>query len=252
MWTVARMTVVEARRNRITWSLLLFCLVLVLTALLMQELTYVAFDRIVRDVGLAAINLIGVLLAIFLGVTSVTREIERRIVYFVLAKPISRTEYLIGKLIGIWLVLFLSLGAMLALFLLENLVFSFAIAPILAYAFWLLMIELLVLTSFSILASGFTSSIMSAFMSGGLYLIGHLSSDLYLFGSKSKSSIIRAFSSLLFYLLPDLERLNFKTQASVLSEVPFSTVASATGYGLLYALAFMALAIALFSRRDLK
>src|SRR5207245_9618139 len=94
---IARATVIEARRNRVAWSILFFCLVMVLTSFLFQEVTIAAFDRIVRDVGIAAISLFGVLLGMFLGVGVVGKDIDRRIVYAVVAKPISRFEYLLGR-----------------------------------------------------------------------------------------------------------------------------------------------------------
>jgi hypothetical protein len=123
--------------------------------------------------------------------------------------------------------------------------------PVIFQAFWLMLIEFLLIASFSILASGFSSSAMSAFVSISLFVIGHLSADLYEFGSKSSSALLRGLSGL-FYVLPNLERLNLKTQASVLASVPAGSVASATAYGLVFVAAFMALAVFLFSRRDLK
>lgn len=252
VWAIAQMTFLEARRNKITWSLLLFCIVIVLTSFVFQEVTVVAYDRILRDVALGAINSFGVLLSIFLGVSVVSREIERRTVYMLLSKPLGRGQYLLGKLLGVWLTLVVSLGLMLVAFLAENALFRAPLALVIFQAFWLMLVELLVLASFSLLASTFTSSIMSAFMAIGLFLIGHLSSHLYFFSYRSKSPFVKSVGTALYYALPDLERLNLKTQASLLSAVPMWKVGEATLYGLVFAGGFFALAVALFARRDLK
>ncbi len=250
--TIARMTVLEARRNKITWSLLFFCLVLVFNSFLFQEVTIAAHDRILRDVGLAAIGLFGLLLSVFLGVSVVSREVERRTVYILLTKPIGRADYLLGKLLGVWLTLILSLGMMFVAFLLESVLYRAPIDAVVFQCFWLMLMEFLLIASFSILASTFTSSAMSAFMSIGLYLIGHLSTDLQFFASKSDSEVTRTAGALLYYLLPNLERLNLKTPASLMATVPASQVIGATGYAALYVAAFFALAVALFRRRDMK
>jgi Cu-processing system permease protein len=250
--TIARMTFLEARRNRVTWSIIFFCLVLVLNSFLMQEVTITAYDRILRDVGLAAVDVFGLLLAIFLGVSTVTREIERRTVYMILARPISRAQYLIGKLLGVWITIAVSLGMMMVAFTLEMVLLRAPLAPVLYQAFWLMLMEFLLIASFSILASTFTSSLISAFLSVALFVIGHLASDLHFFGRKSQSPVIRALSAGLFYLLPNLEKLNLKTAVALLTPVSAAQVASSTLYALVYVAAFMALALALFIRKDLK
>lgn len=252
IWIVGRMTFLEARRNRVTWSLLFFCLVLVLTSFMFQEVTIAAFDRVVRDVGLGAISLFGVLLSIFLGVGVVTREIERRTVFALLAKPLTRNQYLLGKLVGVWATIVVCLSLMLGAFLIELLLYRGAVAPVVFEAFWLMLIEFLLLASFAILASTFTSSLMAAFMTIALYIIGHSAEDLYFAGRRSSSHLVHTISSALFYMLPNLEKLNLKSQASSLTAVPFSHVVASTAYGLLYAATFIVLGMAIFSRRDMK
>jgi len=250
--TVARMTFLEARRNKVTWSLLFFCVILVLTSFLFEEVTFVAPDRLMRDVGMGAINLFGVALSIFLGVSVVTREVERRTAYTVLTKPLGRAQYLLGKLAGVWVTVAVSLAMMLAVFLVENALWRGPFGLVLLQAFWLMLMEFLVLASFSILASTFTSSIMSTFMSAGLFLIGHLSPDLYFFAQRSKEPTLRAIGTALYYALPDLEKLNLKTQVSLMAPVTGSAVLASTAYALIFVAAFFVLSAVIFSRRDLK
>lgn len=251
-WAIAVMTFLEARRNRTTMAFLLFALVMVMTSFLFQEVTIAAHDRILRDVGLAAIHAFGTVLAIFLGVSVVSREIDKKTAHILLSKRLSRSEYLFGKLLGISLTLLATLGLMTAAFVLENSMYAAPLAPVVFYTLWLIFVELMVLASFSILASSFTSPVMSAFMSIGLFLIGRFSSDLYTFSRKSPSAFVRTIGAGLFYVLPNLERLNLKTKASLLYPVDPWSVSMATAYGLIYIAAFLALAIAVFQRRDLK
>jgi Cu-processing system permease protein len=249
---IARMSFLEARRNRVTWSLFFFCHTQVLTSFMFQEVTIAYFDRIVRDVGFAAINLFGVLLAVFLGVNTVTREIERRTVYALLAKPISRGRYLVGKLLGVWLTVAVCLSMMFVAFLFETTLYQGPIDAVMFQAFWLLLVELLLLAAFAILVSTFTSSIMAAFMTLSLVIIGHLSEDLAFFASKSSAPAVRTLGQWTFFVLPNLDRLNLKNQLAVLAPVDAGHVLTASAYGIAYVVAFMALSIVLFSRRDLK
>lgn len=252
IFVIARMSFLEARRKRITWSLVFFCVALVLTSFMFQEVTVASFDRVVRDVGMGTINIFGVLLSVFLGVSVVTREIERRTVYSILAKPLTRVKYLLGKLLGVWVTVAVCLALMLVAFLVEAHIYRGPIKPIIFEAFWLMLIEFLVLASFAILASTFTSSLISAFMTLSLYVIGHMSDDLYFFGQRSHAGAVRGLAAFLYFALPNLERLNLKGQVALLTPVSLSDVAVATGYGLIYATAFVAIAMAIFVRRDLK
>lgn len=251
-FVIAAMTFHEARRNRVLWSLAAFFVVLVLTSVLLQEVTFTAYDRIVRDLGFATISAFGVIVSIFLGVSAVTREIERKTAYYVLTKPVSRASYLVGKLLGVWMTLAITLGAMFALFCAEQLVFGFALSPVFLQAFLLLLMELGILISFAILASSFTNSLMASLMVGTLFTVGHLSGDVYVITRRSTSPVTKAIGGVLVWLFPDLERLNLKTSLALLETVDWSSVATATVYASFYVVAFMAAAELIFSKRDLK
>ncbi len=252
VWTIARMTFLEARRNRILWILVFFCLAMVLTSFLFQEVTVSTLDRVLRDIGIATANAFGLIIAVFLGVSVVTREIERRTVYLLLAKPLTRGQYLLGKLLGVWITVAVLLGLMVLAFVAEAWAFGGSTPPVVFAAFWLMLIELWAITSFSVLASTFTSSIMSAFLSLALYVIGEFSPSIYYFGKKSHVEFAKPILKGIFYLLPNFEQLNLKDEASMLIPVPLMRVATATTYGMLYAVAFFLLALAIFRRRDLK
>lgn len=249
---IAKATLIEARRDRIAWSLLFFCLVLVLTSFIFQEVTIAAFDRIVRDIGIAAINLFGVLLGAFLGVGVVGRDVDRRIVYVILGKPVSRFEYLLGRALGVWASVAMSLALMAAAFFLECLIYQGPIRLVMFQGLFLILVEVLVIVSVAVMASSSMGSIVAAFVTMSAYVIGHFSKDLYFAGRKSASSAVKGLAAAIYYALPDLERLNLKSEVATLTEVSVARVASAAAYGILYSLLFLALAAAVFNRRDLK
>jgi ABC-type transport system involved in multi-copper enzyme maturation permease subunit len=246
------MTFLEARRNRILWVLVFFCLTMVLSGFLFQEVTITTLDRVLRDIGIGTANAFGLIISVFLGVSVVTREIERRTVYMLLTKPVSRGQYLLGKLLGVWVTVTVLLGLMVVAYVIEAHLFHGETPPIVFETFWLMLVELWAITSFSVLASTFTSSVMSAFLSLSIFVIGEFASSIYYFGKKSHFEFARRIIQGIFYLLPNFERLNLKDEASMLTPVPFVQVWSATVYGMLFATAYFLLALAIFRRRDLK
>jgi Cu-processing system permease protein len=252
VFAIAYATAIEARRNRIAWSLLFFCLVMVLTSFLFQEVTIAAFDRIVRDIGIGAINLFGVLLGAFLGVGVVGRDVDRRIVYVMVAKPITRFQYLFGRALGVWASVAFSLGLMASAFFVECLIYRGPIKLVMFEGLFLILIEVLVVVSIAVMSSSALGSLMAAFVTVSLYVICHFSEDLYFSGRRSAVAAARYLAAGLFYALPNLDRLNLKSEVSALTEVPLARVGSAAAYGLLYSVFFLAIAAVLFQRRDLK
>ena len=249
---IARATFTEARRNKIVWSLLFFCIFLVLTSFLLQTVTITAFDRIVRDFGIAAINVFGVLLGIFLGVGVVGRDIDRRIVYVIVGKPVSRFEYLLGRALGIWAAVALSLVLMAIALIVETLFYNGPIRLIIFEGLALILVEVFVIVSIAVMASSAMGTMVAAFVTLSAFIIGHFSQDIYFAGRRSEVQAVKSLAAAIYYALPDLERLNLKSEVSTLTAVPLSRVVASAGYGLLYAGLFLTLAAFVFSRRDLK
>ncbi len=249
---IAKATIAEALRDRVAWSLLFFCLVLVLTSFMFQEVTIAAFDRIVRDVGMAAISLFGGLLGVFLGVGVVGRDIDRRVVYVIVAKPVTRFQYLVGRALGIWSSVSLSLVLMAGAFFFECLLYRGPIRVVMLEGLSLLLVEVFVLVSVAVMSSSFMGSTVAAFVTVSAWVIGHFSEDLYFAGRRSASETMRYLAAGIFYAMPNLERLNLKTEVSALTDVSWARVAGGAAYGLLYSLLFLSIAAVIFERRDLK
>lgn len=253
MWciaVIAQNTVRESLRDKLLYNLLLFALLLIGASVLLADLSIAEQSKIITDMGLASINLVGVLIAIFVGISLVTKEIERRTVYTIMARPITRAQFLLGKYFGLVLTLALNVVVMLLVFLLTLVVTQNPIHASLFQAVALIFVELLVVTAIALFFSTFSSSTLSAIMTLGLYVIGHLTTDLKGIAQKGENELVKTVMTGLYYICPNLEMLNVKGQAARGVTVAFSYQFLATAYGLLYAAMLITAACVIFQRRD--
>ena len=248
MWNGFR----EARRNRVTVVVGVFAAVVLLSSTLVTEVTVATFDRVLTDFGLGMMSIILVFLTIFLSSSLLSREIERRTIFLVVSKPVSRAQFLLARLAGTMLTLGVLLVAMTLVFLSQLLLFGATITQTQLLASAGLWFELLVLSSVGILFSSFAGPAVSAIATTGMYFTGHLTGDLYQLASRSESVAVRAVGKTLYYLLPNLERVNFRPQATYALPVDASTFFSGVGYSVAWALVLTTLAIFIFERRDFR
>lgn len=247
---VAGNTFRETVRDKILYNLVFFALLLIGASVLLGTLTIGEQSKIVNDIGLAAINLVGVIIAVFVGIGLVTKEIERRTIYTILARPLTRTQFLIGKYLGLTFIVVANIALMFAMFLATVWLSGNVIYGSLFQAVELILVETLLVTAIAIFFSTFSSSTLSATMTIGFYIIGHLTSDLKAVAEKSQNQMFDAFMTGLYYVCPNLELLNIKGQAGsgVLIEMGYQ--ATATAYGLLYAGLLLTGACLIFQQRD--
>ncbi|GMT97149.1 hypothetical protein KH5H1_12680 [Corallococcus caeni] len=248
MWNGFR----EARRNRVTVVVGVFAAVVLLSSTLVTEVTVATFDRVLTDFGLGMMSMILVFLTIFLSSSLLSREIERRTIFLVVSKPVSRRQFLLARLAGNMLTLGVLLVAMTLIFLLELLLFGANITSTQLLASAGLWFELLILSSVGILFSSFAGPAVSAIATTGMYFTGHLTGDLYTLANRSESGAVQAIGKTLYYLLPNLERVNFRPQATYALQVDASTFFSGVGYSLAWTLVLITLAITIFERRDFR
>lgn len=240
----------ENLRDKILYNLLIFAALLMGASILLGALTIDEQDKIIADMGLASINLIGVIIAIFVGIGLVSKEIERRTIYTILAKPISRSQFILGKYVGLAITLAVNLVIMFAVFVFTLWMTQVTITMVLVQAAALMMVEFLVVTATALFFSTFSTPTLSVALTLGLYLIGHLTSDLKALAEKSSSEMTKAVMTALYYLCPNLELLNIKGQAVSGVSLDWSYQLSATLYGLLYASLLLAGAATIFQKRD--
>lgn len=242
----------EAIRDRILYSLLFFAFLMMGSSVLLARLTLGEYSKIIKDVGLAAISLFGVLISVFVSIQLVSREIDRRTIYTVLSKPLQRWEFVLGKFGGLALTLALQLVIMTGAFLGLIWWVSGEVATGLLPAILLIYMELLLLTAVAVLFSSFTTPILSGLFTLSMFVIGHLTVDIRRFGLELEPGIGRVLSDVAWYVLPNLEYFNLKNEA--VHNVPLvpGQLEFALGYGLCYVVLVLAAASALLERRDFK
>ncbi len=250
--TLATNTMREAIRSRVLYTLLFFAVVLIGAGVLLSTLTYVESARMLQSVGLAAIRLFGAAIAIFIGIGLIHREVERRTIYTILSKPISRAEFLLGKYLGLVATIWLQVAIMGAAFAAVSLLTGAPLTSQLGMALVLAAAELALVVAFATLFSCFTTPMLAALFTTGLYAVGHLSRDLRDLGAQSDVASVRLFSTGLYHVLPDLESFNVTTQALHALPLPGSEVAFALLYGAGYSALLLMLAVVVFQRRDFK
>jgi ABC-type transport system involved in multi-copper enzyme maturation permease subunit len=246
---IALNTFREAIRDRILYLLLVFALLLMGSAQVLSLLTVGGEEKIIKDLGLASISLFGVLTAVFIGVSLVSKEIERRTIYTIVSKPIHRYEFLLGKYCGLALTLGVNTAIMTAFFYLLLLLKGFA-DPRLLVAIALIYMELLLVTAFATLFSAFSTPILSTLFSLSLYLVGHLTWSFDLLRAHIAGAAGRALCSVLFLVLPNLEIFNIKGEVVHGSPIPLSLPLLALAYLCGYGGAVLAAACWILDRRD--
>jgi ABC-type transport system involved in multi-copper enzyme maturation permease subunit len=246
---IALNTFREAIRDRVLYLLLVFSLIMIGVSRLLSLLTVGSEEKIVKDVGLSAISLFGVLTAVFVGVSLVFKEIERRTVYTLLANPVRRWQFLGGKFVGLLAVLAMNVALMslaLGAVLLVRGESPWSLAP----AILLIAVELIVVTAFALLFSSLTNPILSALFTFAVYVAGHLSWSLLLLKEKLPEGFSRVLCDGIYRVLPDFERLNLKAQVVQGQPVDPAYLGWAVAYGVSYGLVVLALACWAFERKD--
>lgn len=252
IYAIAENTVRDAVRNKVLYILLFFALVLIGTSVLLATLSYVERERILQDVGLASIRLFGAAIAIFIGVSLVHREVDRRTIYTILSKPVSRVDFLVGKYLGLVATLWLQVAVMTACFVSVSLLTGAPLGSGHAVAIGLAAIELAVLVAVATLFSSFATPFLAACYSVGLYLVGHVTRDLRALGSTVELEGVKSLTVWLHRLLPDLESFNWTVEAVHGLPILASEVLWASVMGVAWCVAFLTMAAMVFERRDFR
>lgn len=246
---IALNTFREAVRDRILYLMLAFALVMIVASRYLSMLTIGSEVKIVKDVGLSAISVFGVLTSIFVGVSLVFKEIDKRTIYTLLAQPVRRWEFVVGKYTGLALVLTMNVAAMSAVLLALVATYGESPVPILP-AVLLILVELLVVTAFAILFSTYTNPILAALGTVVVYGVGHLIWSFELLGRRLPEGPGRAVCEVLYWVLPNFDRLDVKALAVHGIAVEPSYLAGGALYGLGYATAVLVVACVVFERRE--
>jgi Cu-processing system permease protein len=247
---IALNTFRESIRDKVLVTLIIFAVLVMGGSRVVQPLALGEEAKIIKDIGLSAITLFCVLISILVGGRIVYREVEKRTIYIVLAKPVRRWEFILGKYLGLMAVLVVSLVVMTAAFI--AILFILGVAPQLYLLLSILMtfFELAIVTAVAVLFSTFSTPITGAVFTFAVYFVGHLSRDLRLLAAMSPSAVVKAVSYFLYFLLPNLSNFNIRPEVVYGSPLdPYALLLSGS-YALVYAATLLLISAAVFNRRE--
>ena len=258
---IAGNTFRETIRDKVLYNLILFALVMILSSLALGQLTLGNEDKVILDLGLASISIFGTLIAIFIGIGLVYKELDKRTVYALLAKPVHRHELILGKYLGLLFTLFVNLAIM-TVGLEIALLFTgrIGIGGCLRVfpAVFLIFLSLALTTALALLFSTFSTPALSALFTFFLWIIGHFGGYILSFGELTQSVAIKWLCRILYYAIPNFSNFTMIDSRGILQQAgyflpidPFAVMGAAL-YCLLYVAAILSLSIAIFRQRDFK
>ena len=255
----------ESVRDRVPYSLVAFSVLLIAASYLISQLTAGQDLKIIKDLGLASMSVFGLLIAVFIGIGLVAKEVERRSIFALLVKPMSRDQFLLGKYLGLVLTLVANVSAMVVAYYLV-LAYTDVTASVSTKAGWpapamdprlliavaLILAQLMIVTAVALFFSTFSSPLLATLLTLGLWVAGHFNADLRNFGEVVESPVAAAIARGLYYLLPNLAP--FDVKAEVVHGVPiaWAHVGLTLAYAVVYIAMLLVASVMVFRRRDFK
>ncbi len=252
---LVRNTVREALRERLMYNLAVFAVILIAGSLTISQLTLGEQFRIIADIGTSATQIFGMLIAVFLGVGLVTREIDRRTCYPALARPVSRAGFVVGKYVGLLATLALNVVLMAAVT--GAVLVWYRGTPSflgLAYAasFVLTGVQLAICGAFAVLFSTFTTATLASIYTLAIVGAGWLFGEVRSFWLQARQVELKPLVRVLDVLLPNMSLLDLKESVTYGDPVTLGSVLARAAYGAGYAATLLLLAAVLFTRRDIR
>lgn len=251
--TIARNTFREAVRDRILYNLVVFVLLITAAAILLGELTDGQEARTIVNLGLSAILVFGTFISIFVGVSLVSKEIEKKTVYAILSKPVRRGEFIVGKYLGLCMTLAINtavmgVGVSLALLYVGGNGLALSIWSTIAMIFF----ELTITTAVAIVFSSFSTPALSALFTFLIFVIGHSTAALRELASGLNSSVARIVFDGIYYVLPNLSNFSYVTEAAHGLMPPATLFLLSAVYAVIFDAVLIAVAVLIFARRNFK
>jgi ABC-type transport system involved in multi-copper enzyme maturation permease subunit len=255
----------ESVRDKVLYNLVFFAVLMMAASYLVGQLTAGQDVKIIKDLGLAATSVFGLFIAVFIGIGLVSKEVERRSVYALLAKPVERHQLVLGKYAGLVLTLVVNLAVMAAALYAvlawlswhlgpeaAQLADTPALDPALLKAFVLILVELAIVTAIALFFSSFSSPLLSAALTFGLFVAGRFSADLRDFNQVVDSPVAAWLARGLYWILPNLAPYDVRVQVVHGLPVTAGYMLITTASGMLYVAALLVGASFIFSKRDFK
>jgi ABC-type transport system involved in multi-copper enzyme maturation permease subunit len=252
---VALNTFREAVRDRVLYNLVFFALLMMAAAIAVGQISIGIEQTVIVSLGLSAISVIGLLISIFIGVALVSKEMDKRTLYALLAKPVRRWEFLLGKFAGLVLTLAVNTAAMALGLLLVMICMKHSLErsdAVVLVAVYFILLKLALIVALALLFSCFTTPLLAILFTVGLYIVGLYVQELRDLPVEVMSPAMAAFTKWLSYLLPNFENFNVMAMAAHGRAVPGALILQNTLYTVVYCTIVLTAAAAVFSRRNLK
>jgi Cu-processing system permease protein len=251
IYHIALNSVKETIRNHVVYMVLLFVILLIILSVSFGDWSVFARIQVIEDFGLATMSISGLLLAVFIGVGMLGKEISSKTLYHVITKPITRHQFIIGKFTGLLAVLVLNYAVMSLFFIGTLLCFGGHVGWTLVSAIICIGTEMAVIISAALFFSTFTSSMLAALFSIAFYCAGHLNDLISVHIAAQHWSLFPLIMKALYYLLPNLEHFNIRNHVVYQSGLPGGYTFLAMAYGGLYVILFLFLSCLIFRKKDL-
>jgi ABC-type transport system involved in multi-copper enzyme maturation permease subunit len=255
VYTVATNTFREAVRDRVLYNLVFFALLMMAAAILVGQISIGIDQSVIVSLGLTAISVIGLFIAIFIGVSLVSKEMDKRTLYALLAKPVERWEFLLGKFGGLVMTLAINTGAMAlglyaAMWTVKHPLQRHDVYILVAV--YLILLKLAILVAVALAFSCFTTPFLAILFSAGIYVAGVYAQNLRTMHAVDIAPATFRFLKAVSYALPNFENFNVMGAVSHGGVVPGALVLHATLYALAYCAIALSTAAMVFSKRNLK
>jgi ABC-type transport system involved in multi-copper enzyme maturation permease subunit len=249
---IASSTFKEAARDKVFYNLFIFSLIVLVASKILGVLSSGQELKIVMDVGLGCISIFGLVIAVFIGTNLIYKEIERGTIQTIIVKPVYRHEYIIGKYVGLLLIILLNIMLMTVGFylILRTITDTWNFA--LLQGILLIFIELMVITSIAVMFSTFSSPILGIILTFCCYAMGHLSEDFIFITDKIELRYLKMLCKTIYNILPHMADFNIKNELVHGITVSNDYIVSATAYGFMYSIGIIFISIIIFSNRNFK
>ena len=265
IWLVAVAVFKESVRDRVPYAMVVFAVLLMAASYLIGQMTAGQDMKIIKDLGLAALSIFGLFIAVFIGIGLVSKEVEKKSVFGLLSKPVSRTQFILGKYAGLVMTLAVNLGVMTIAYYAVLYYMSVtamsgtragwpapAMDPRLLIAIGLIFAELMLVTALALFFSTYSSPLLATLLTIGLWVAGHFNADLRNFEQVMDSAAAAGLARAVYYLLPNLAPFDVKAEVVYGMPISLRHVAYTLAYAGIYITTLLTAAVAIFRRRDFK
>ena len=265
IWLIAVAVFRESVRDRVPYAMVVFAVLLMAASYLIGQMTAGQDMKIIKDLGLAALAIFGLFIAVFIGIGLVSKEVEKKSVFGLLSKPVSRTQFILGKYAGLVMTLAVNLGVMTIAYYAVLYYMSVtamastragwpapAMDPRLLIAIGLIFAELMLVTALALFFSTYSSPLLATLLTIGLWVAGHFNADLRNFENVMDSAAAAGLARAVYYLLPNLAPFDVKAEVVYGMPISMRHVAYTLAYAGIYITTLLTAAVAIFRRRDFK